>query len=103
MEMSKVVTYEKAKQQALALTHYIELIDTFNIQSLKDLIIHQYAIHNSISKVIKSIHNNNMDFDTINLNHDLVRETILSKPTNELHSIIAKDYKIKTRPQRRSR
>ena len=101
------MNYEDAKQKLKILQEYISLVDNYSINTLQDLIIRQYAIHNSISKVIRDIKVNNLaknlTSDTEIITHDLIRETILSKPKDSLHSLIQKEYKLKTRPQRRKR
>lgn len=103
MEVFKILTYETAKKEVKYLLYFIDLVENYKIDSIEALIIHQYSLHNSISRVIKSIKNQNVDFDITLLTHDFIRQVILNKPNDELHSIIRKQYLIKTRPQRRTR
>lgn len=96
-----MMTYARAKREIQSLQNYLDLIDHFEIHSIEDFIIHKYAIHNSISKVIKEIRKN--DHSSFS-NHsevtpDFVKKVILSKPKNELHSMINRYYKKKIRPQ----
>lgn len=100
-----MLTYEKAKENIQFLQEYILLIESFEINNIQDLIIHQYAKLNSISKVIKSIKMGevvtNFRINNDIITHEFVRDIILSKPKAPLHAYIQKEYKIKTRPQRR--
>lgn len=100
-----MITYTKALQELEVLSHYIKLVDDFKVCNLTDLIIHRYAMYNSIAKVIKSVKDdsNNLVFDYNIITHDFVRQTILSSPNSNLHKLIKKQYLIKTRPQRRKK
>lgn len=98
-----MLTYQNAKDEVEFLLSYISLIENHKIESIEDLIIYEYAIYNSISKVIKNI---NLDNELLNLNSysitpSFVKDIIMSSPKNELHKLIRKQYLIKTRPQRR--
>lgn len=100
--MLNLSTYNKAKEQIEILTNYVDLVDTYNIETLENAIIHLYAIHNSISKVIKNIkiQTYSFEFDSNTITHDFVRQVILSKPNDELHYIIQKIFKKKTKPRK---
>lgn len=100
-----MITYSKAIQEVEVLLEYIKLVEEFKIETVTDLIIHRYALHNSIGKVITSLRDDSMNlvFDYDNLTHDFVRQTILSSPGTDLHKYIRTQYLIKTRPQRRKR
>lgn len=97
-------TYNQAQKEVKILLDYIELVEQFEIKNLDDLIIYKYAIHNSISKVIKDIkaHNESFTFniDSSNVTPEYVKNTILRSPKNQLHSVIKKGYLKKTKPQR---
>lgn len=100
-------SYSQAKKEAKLLLDYIKLIEQFEINTLSDLIIYQYAIHNSISKVIKAIKSQNTSFsfsiEYEKITSDFIKNTILSTPQNQLHSTIKKGYLRKTKPQRNSK
>lgn len=102
-----VLTYEKAKREVIYLSRYINLIDNYKIEVLDDWIIHQYAIHSSVSKVIRNSKNeNSVYFSQLNfdlLNPSYIKDLIMSPPKDELHKLIKKEFLIKTRPQRRKK
>lgn len=102
-----MITYYKAKEEIKKMQKYVDVIESFEVLSLEDLIIYQYTMFNSISKVIKSLNNNNVkinfDINDVTITHEFVRNTILDKPKNELHEYVRRHYLIKTRPQRRLR
>jgi len=97
--------YLKAKEEIKSLNYFINLIDDYEVKSLKNFVIKEYAIHNSMIKVVsefnkkKYLHN----FQMQSLTTSQVKEIILSKPNDELHSLIRRKYNIKTRPQRKRR
>lgn len=89
-------TYKQAQKEAKILLDYIELVDEFEVNNLEDLIIYQYAINNSISKVINVIKSNTISLtfkiEYNEITPDFVKNTILSAPRNQLHSVIRKGY-----------
>jgi|SRR5699024_1500083 len=107
MVIINLKSYSQAKKEAQSLLDYINLIEEFEIMTLSDLIIYQYAVHNSISKVIKVIKSKetsfpfNIVFDEVT--PDFIKDIILSTPQNQLHSVIKKGYLRKTKPQRNSK
>lgn len=98
-----MLTYQNAKDEVEFLLNYISLIENHKIESIEDLIIYEYAIYNSISKVIKNIKSDNkfLNFNFYSVTPSFVKDVIMSTPKNELHKVIRKQYLIKTRPQRR--
>lgn len=100
--MLTLSTYNKAKEHIAILTTYVDLVDNYNVETVENAIIHLYAMHSSISKVIKNIKNQtySFEFDSNVITHDFVRQVILSKPNDELHSIIQKIFKKKIKPRK---
>lgn len=98
-----MLTYKKAQEEVKILLNYINLIDNYKVESLEDLVIYKYAIYNSISKVIKTVNdeNRNSNLNVYHITPDIVKSIIMNSPKDELHQIIRKQYLIKTRPQRR--
>ncbi|MEK4556020.1 hypothetical protein [Jeotgalicoccus sp. FSL K6-3177] len=95
-----MLSYQEAIKKLEELSTFISLVDNYPIKSVEDLIIQQYAIYNSISKVIRHL------TVTKNIHHSkitplYIKSIILSKPTTQLHSMVRKEYLKKTRPQRR--
>lgn len=98
-------SYKQVQDEINTLVNYLNLIDNYKIESIENLIIYEYAIHNSISKVIKSIKSdkNNSKYykDFYLITPANIKKTILTTPKDELHKIIKKQYLKKTLPQRR--
>lgn len=107
MVINTLKSYSQAKKEAQSLLDYIKLIEEFEINTLSDLIIYQYAMHNSISKVIKVIKAKDTSFSFAieyeEITPDFVKNIILATPENQLHSTIRKGYLRKTKPQRNSK
>lgn len=101
--LTNLKSYDEAKKEIAALQHYIDLIDNYVISNLEELIIYKYALHNSISKVIRHIKNSDYlyIYDTNLVTHNYITSVILGDTLNDLHAIVKKHYKEKTRPQRK--
>lgn len=53
--MAKLITVQKAKEEIQRLQTYIELVEGYNVGTIEKMIIKEYAITNSIAKVMKNL------------------------------------------------
>ncbi|KIN51168.1 hypothetical protein [Bacillus subtilis] len=53
--MAKLITVQKAKEEIQSLQTYIELVEGYNVGTIEKMIIKEYAITNSIAKVMKNL------------------------------------------------
>lgn len=92
--MSKLLTYSQAKKQINLLQNYIDLIENYNDTISKDnWIIKQYALSNSISKVIKASNEDISPFLPFELDRDYVKKVILdNKDNDELQKLLKSAY-----------
>lgn len=51
--MSKLMTVERAKNEIKRLQEYVDLVESYEAESLENMIIKEYAYTNSIVGVIK--------------------------------------------------
>lgn len=93
----KFSSYNDAQKKVSELNHYISLVDTYTISNLEQWIIKNYALTNSIPRVIQ----NARQSKDMSLIENVTREKIISllnsKPQDELHKIIIRGYKAKIR------
>lgn len=93
--MMKLITYANAKSQLLSLQRYIDLVEQYDDRSsIEAWIIKNYAVTNSISKVIKESKEVDFPFDRSLITREYIKNVILSenKNTDELHKILKKSY-----------
>ncbi|WP_166626987.1 hypothetical protein [Jeotgalicoccus sp. S0W5] len=100
-----MTSYRDAKKKIKSLTNFINLIDNYEINNLRTFVIKKYAIHNSMSKVVREFNKerNLYNFEEEILSTSFIKDLILSKPNDELHATIRKIYLVKTRPQRKKK
>ncbi|QHE52791.1 hypothetical protein [Pontibacillus sp. HMF3514] len=95
--MSKLITVERAQKEVERLQHYLKLVEEYEVDTLDKWIIKQYAITNSIKRVIEKAHEQYF----VEIEREYVVSVIKSKPKDELHKTIKSGYMLKTRPNRR--
>ncbi|TWE08738.1 hypothetical protein FB550_101766 [Neobacillus bataviensis] len=88
--MTKLITVDKAKAEIKRLQYYVDLVESYETDTLDRAIIKEYAITNSIEKVTKSL----------NVGREYATEVIKRRGTDELHKMMRSGYMLKTRPNR---
>lgn len=91
--MEKLITISKAKRELERLQKYIELVETYEADTLEKKIIKEYAMTNSILKVSQ----------TLNIDRKYILDVINMRGSDELHKIIRSGYMVKTKHNRRKR
>jgi hypothetical protein len=95
----KLFTYQKAKEEIKRLQRYVALIETYEVKSLEDWILLQYAHTNSIKKVLERAAAEGIVLQgKPSLDYKYVSTVINSQPRNELHKLIREGYKQKIKP-----
>jgi basic membrane lipoprotein Med (substrate-binding protein (PBP1-ABC) superfamily) len=95
----KLYTYQQAKEEIERLKRYVYLIETYEVKSLEDWILLQYAYTNSIKKVVEKAAQEGIVLKgKPSLDLKYVSTVINSKPKNELHQMIREGYKEKIKP-----
>lgn len=94
--MAKLITIQKAKEEIQRLQTYIKLVATYNAETIEKVIIKEYALTNSINKVLEILIKRGIEIER----EDIVK-VIKSNPKDELHRIIRKGYMLRTKHSRR--
>lgn len=90
--MKNLITYNKAKEELVLLSNYVHLIETYEVNDISSWIIKNYALTNSIAKVVKNSNDSRLTFNNKNVTRDQVLEAIKAKPSDNLHRIIHRGY-----------
>lgn len=90
----ELMTYTQAKEKKCALQHYINLIDNYDENiSQEAWIIKNFAMTNSISKVINLSNNKDFPFNVC-LTRDYIKEVLLNENNHdELQILLRRAYK----------
>ena len=98
---NKLITLDRAKREAERLVKYIGLVESHDTNNINQWIIKQYAITNSIKKILEIAHDENITLDGSPLTHEYVVELINGNPTSDLHRILRLGYRRKIKPTKR--
>lgn len=88
-------TVDKARKELEFLTHFLELVESYNPDTLEKKIILEYAHFDSGKKVFELLNKIGLVDE-----YEFVMNVIKSKPMDELHKIVRSDYMLRTRAAR---
>jgi hypothetical protein len=91
IHLTKLITVERAKKEIERLQHYVDLVESYPVDSIEQEIVREYAITNSIKSVVSNL----------NLEREFVTNVIKTKNGDELHKLMRSGYMYKTRHNRR--
>lgn len=97
----KLITYDKAKSEIERLQAYVEMIEEYQINNLEDWVIYNYAITNSMKKVVEKVAGENVIIDGRPIESTDVSEILKSKPKTELHRILRLGYRQRIKKNKR--
>lgn len=97
-----MITLDRAKKEADRLVKYIGLVESHETNDINQWIIKQYAITNSIKKILEIAHEEKITLGGDPLTHEYVVDLINSNPTGDLHRILRLGYRRKIRPNKRN-
>ncbi|MFD1173927.1 hypothetical protein [Oceanobacillus picturae] len=97
----KLITLEKAKKEVERLQNYIELVESYEVDTLDRWIIKMYAETNSIKKILEIAENNSIKNGELALEREYVTNVINGKTRDELHRILRLGYRQKYKPNKR--
>ncbi|MGG3469223.1 hypothetical protein ABES02_17315 [Neobacillus pocheonensis] len=80
--MTKLITVDRAKAEIKRLQHYVDLVESFEADTLDKAIIMEYAYTNSIIKVTENL----------NIERDYALSVIKRKGQDELHKMMRSMY-----------
>jgi hypothetical protein len=84
---NKFMTLDRAKNEIKKLQYYVELVESYQPQTIEQSIIKEYAKTSSITEVCK----------TLSVSHEKVVDVITSLGKDELHKIVRSGYMQKTK------
>jgi hypothetical protein len=94
----KLKTVAAAKKEISELQAFVALVESYEVSTLKQRVLKEYAYLGSIIKVVERV-NKELGRDTID--NAFVSQLLRSKSQDELHKILKSNYLLKTRPARR--
>ncbi|MDR7237324.1 hypothetical protein [Neobacillus drentensis] len=91
----KILTVPSAKEEIRRLQHFVDLVDSYEADSLKKWIIKEYAYTSSIKEVVNRGNQKGYTQNGMQLDHEFVRDIIASSPKDELHKLVRANYRIR--------
>jgi CRISPR/Cas system-associated endonuclease/helicase Cas3 len=98
--MTIIISVEKAKEEILRLQQYIELVETYEANTLDKLIIKEYALTNSIDKTVKAVNAAGYTINQKVVERDYVVSLLKKRGKDELHKLVRSAYMEKTKYKR---
>jgi hypothetical protein len=97
----KILTIPSAKEEIIRLQNFINLVETYEANSLEKWIIKEYAYTSSIREVV--IRGNKRGFTTygIVLDYEFVKNVIAGSPRDELHRLVRANYRLRIKTNKR--
>jgi len=95
--MEKFRKYEDALREKEKIEHFISLVDNYEVNNIDQWIIKQYALTNSISKVIKIARESLNDISINEVTREKIIQVLNLKPIDDLHKIVSRGYRVKIR------
>ena len=96
--MKMIKTMESAKKAIKELEDFVFLVENYEVTTLEQRILKEYAYTGSIPKVVANI---NRELQMEMIDHTSVSNLLQSKSQDPLHRILKDNYLLKTRPARR--
>lgn len=102
--MARLITVKKAKEEIIRLQEYIDLVESYEVNSLDTWIIKEYASTNSMKAIVKKGDVSGMtQLNGEPVDHSYVVSVISGKATDKLHRLIKSGYKLKIKPSQKAK
>jgi allophanate hydrolase subunit 2 len=101
--MPKLITVRRAKEEIKRLQEYIDLVESYEADTIEKLIIKEYAFTNSIFEVIRNLDRNGIRIDNKPLEKNYVVSVINGKANDKLHRLIKSGYLLRTKHSRNNK
>ena len=96
----KLISVPKAKNELKWLQSYIEMVESYEADSLDKWIIKEYAYTSSMKEVVNRANAKGFTINGGPVDRNFVHAVINSKPKDELHKILRSGYLLKVRSQK---
>lgn len=97
----KILTVPSAKEEIRRLQNFIDLVESYEANSLEKWIIKEYAYTSSIREVVIRAKNRGLTSNGNELDHEFVKNVIAGSPKDELHRLVRGNYKLRIRSNKR--
>ncbi|MBT2721449.1 hypothetical protein [Bacillus sp. ISL-46] len=96
----KILTVPSAKKEIRRLQDFINLVESYEANSLEKWIIKEYSFTGSIREVVIRGNKRGFTNNWVELNHEYVKNIISGYPKDELHRLMRANYRIRIKPNR---
>lgn len=96
--MKMLKTVDAAKREIKELQNFVSLVENYEVTTIEQKILKEYAYVGSIVKVVENI---NEEFGSNMIDKTFVSNLLKNKSQDELHKRLKSNYLLKTRPSRR--
>lgn len=98
--MHRLTTVELAKKRIKELQDFVFLVENYEVITLEQKILKEYAYYGSMVKVVAKI---NKEFGPDTIDNPFISTLLLARPQDELHKVLKTNYLFKTRHARRKK
>lgn len=90
----KILTVPSAKEEIRRLQHFVQVVESYEAETLERWIIKEYAYTSSIREVVLRGNKKGFKHNGSDLDFDYVRSVIAANPKDELHKLIKGNYRM---------
>jgi hypothetical protein len=93
----QIITVPSAEKEIKRLQHFLEVVESYEADTLEKWIIKEYAFTGSIRDVLLSANARGLTRDGIELDKGFVSGVIAGYPKDELHRTVKANYRLRTK------
>ncbi|EKN69280.1 hypothetical protein BABA_10471 [Neobacillus bataviensis LMG 21833] len=97
----KILTVPSAKEEIRRLQYFVNLVETYEADSLEKWIVKEYAYTSSIKEVVIRGNKRGLKSNGVELEHEFVKNVIAAKPKDELHRLVRANYRLRIKSNKR--
>jgi hypothetical protein len=90
--LTKLITVIKAKEEVKRLNEYIEMVESYQADTLEKFIIKEYSYTNSITEIVKRLARRDIKLDGRPVEREYVTMVIKRKASDPLHRMMKSWY-----------
>ncbi|MDQ0999780.1 hypothetical protein QFZ28_000180 [Neobacillus niacini] len=100
--MAKLITVSNAQKEIKRLQHYVDLVESYEADTLEKWIIKEYAFTNSLVEVAKRANDKGFTLNGEPIDKTYAVSIVNGKAQDELHRLLRLGYQQKIKPNKRS-
>ncbi|MDQ0975866.1 hypothetical protein QFZ31_005744 [Neobacillus niacini] len=97
----KILTVQTAKEEIRRLQHFVNLVESYEANSLEKWIVKEYSYTSSIREVVSRGNQRGYESNGVELDHEFVKNIIAGAPKDELHRLVRANYILKIKPSKK--